>query len=422
VRQNLILLVGAGVSGVGGFVYHAVAGRALGPKIYGEVGALVALYTVGTTINLILILILARYAADLFAQRRDGGLRSIIERSAILLAPPTVVFILLGLALSPLVARFEHLSSPVPVIWLVVAVAACWYMALPRGVLQGTQRFTGLSVNMSLELAVRMVALIVLVWLGTSTSGAMIAILLGVAVATAGGTWALRDVLTAPSDRVRMRVMLSFAVTAAAGTIGVLLLYNLDVVLAAHYLDKHGTGIYTGLNKMGTILYFGTLSVGQVLFPRVVEAIATRRNPGLMLLLSAGLIAGLGLCAIAVFAVAPQLVVGLLFGSQFSDAQAYLLPMGFAGLGLSLNNLLTQFFMAVHDRIFIPLLAAGCVLEVVLIYLFHHGVAEVVTDVVVVMWALLAALTLRAVLLLPRLRPEMVDRPATAAGSDQTQS
>ncbi|MGH7883490.1 MAG: hypothetical protein ACREN8_11430, partial [Candidatus Dormibacteraceae bacterium] len=45
IRQNLILAGGGIVAGVGGFVYHAIAGRVLGPQTYGEVASLVALYT-----------------------------------------------------------------------------------------------------------------------------------------------------------------------------------------------------------------------------------------------------------------------------------------------------------------------------------------------------------------------------------------
>jgi O-antigen/teichoic acid export membrane protein len=241
----------------------------------------------------------------------------------------------------------------------------------------------------------------------------MISILSGVAIAYMAGMWALRDVLRSPPERVPMRAMAGFALTAAAGTVGILLLYNMDVVLAAHYLDKHDAGIYGGLNKIGTILYFGTLSVSQVLFPRVVEAVATRRNPGRLLLLSAGLITAMGVCAIAVFIVVPHLVVGILFGPQFRDAQAYLLPIGFVGLALSLNNLLTQFFMAVHDRVFIPILSLGCVFEASMIVLFHAGISQVVTDVVIGIWVLLAAFVVRCLLLLPHLRPEMVEQPAS---------
>jgi O-antigen/teichoic acid export membrane protein len=143
-----------------------------------------------------------------------------------------------------------------------------------------------------------------------------------------------------------------------------------------------------------------------VLFPRVVEAIAARRHPGRLLLLSGGLMAVLGVGAVVIFGLTRGLVASLLFGSQFSAAQPYVLAVGVIGLGLSLDNLLVQFLMAVHDRVFIPILAASCVLLVALIAVLHTGLTQIVGDVLVTIYVLLAVLVLRCVLLLPRLAPE----------------
>jgi hypothetical protein len=92
-------------------------------------------------------------------------------------------------------------------------------------------------------------------------------------------------------------------------------------------------------------------------------------------------------------------VVRALFGAAFADGQPYVLAIGVVGLTLSFANLLVQFLMALHDRLFVPILAAGCVLQPVLIALFHSGVREVVTDVIVAQLALLAALALRCMAL-----------------------
>jgi O-antigen/teichoic acid export membrane protein len=210
--------------------------------------------------------------------------------------------------------------------------------------------------------------------------------------------------------------MAGFSITAAAGIIGVQILYNQDVILAEHYLTGHYGGIYGGLNKIGTILFFLTLSVSQVLFPRVVEAVAKEQHPGRILLSSAGILSALGAGALLVFLVAPGLVVGVLFGPGFKDATPYVFPVGVIGLALSLDNLLVQFFMAVHDRVFVPILAAGCVTEAVLIILFHARVGEVVLDVLVALLALLVLLSVRCYLLLPTLHAESVAEPELAAG------
>ncbi|HMJ39767.1 MAG TPA: hypothetical protein VK606_09445, partial [Verrucomicrobiae bacterium] len=42
VRQNIILFAGGLTAGIGGFVYHAIAGRVLGPATYGQVAFLIA--------------------------------------------------------------------------------------------------------------------------------------------------------------------------------------------------------------------------------------------------------------------------------------------------------------------------------------------------------------------------------------------
>ena len=92
-----------------------------------------------------------------------------------------------------------------------------------------------------------------------------------------------------------------------------------------------------------------------------------------------------------------------------------------AGIGrprrhLALDNLLVQFFMAVHDRVFVPILAAGVVLEGVLIFLFHARVGQVVMDVLVALLALLVLLGIRCYVLLPTLRAESVAEPEPATG------
>jgi O-antigen/teichoic acid export membrane protein len=412
VRQNLVLFLGGFSAGLGGFVYHAIAGRALGPRLYGEVAALVGLYTVGTTANLILVLVMARYTADLMASGRLGAIRHIVGRSSLLLAIPAGAVLLLTLLLAVPIAAFENFESPVPIVFLGVAIAIFCYVAIPRGVLQGMQRFPALSANLSLELVVRTGSLVVLLALGAAVTGSILAMAAGAAFAYGLGMFTLRDLYRAESDVVQMRTMVSFALTAAAGTLGIILLYNLDVVLAAHYLDKHSAGIYGSLNKIEVIIYYGTLSVSQVLFPRVVEAVASRRHPGRLLLLSCGLTAMLGLGAIAVFGVTRGLIALILFGPQFSSAQPYVLAVSFIGLGLSLDNLLVQFLMAVHDRLFIPLLGGACLLLVALIAVFHGGLGTIVADVLVTIAALLAMLTIRCALLLRTLHPAVSEDAA----------
>jgi O-antigen/teichoic acid export membrane protein len=413
IRQNLVLFIGGLVAGIGGFVYHAIAGRVLGPDTYGEVATLIAVYAVGTGPALILIVVLARYTAMLNA-RGDPGVRSLLVRTVRLIAIPCLVLILLTTLFARPVALFEHVGSTIPILILGFSIALIWQVAIPRGILQGLQRFTPLSLNLSLELVIRTTVAYLLLRAGYAVSGAMAAVFAGLFFVFFLGLWSLRDHFRGTVRRVQLRVMAGFSLTAAAGIIGVQILYNQDVILAEHFLSHHDGGIYGGLNKIGTILFFLTLSVSQVLFPRVVEAVAREQNPGRILLSSAGILVALGGGALLVFAAVPGLVVGILFGSSFHDAIPLVFPVGVIGLALSLNNLLVQFFMAVHDRVFVPILALGVVAEGTLIFLFHAHVGQVVLDVLAALVCLLVLLGIRCYVLLPRLRAESVAEPQPA--------
>ena len=413
VRQNLTLFAGGLVAGIGGFVYHAIAGRVLGPATYGQVAFLIAIYSVGTAPALILIVVLARYTATLVA-RGDAGVRSLLARTMRLVAIPGLVLVLVTTLFARPLADFEHLGSGLPVLILGFSVALIWQVAIPRGILQGLQRFTSLALNLGLELIIRTTAVFLLLTAGYAVSGAMAAVFTGLAFCFALGLFSLRDHFGRGGTRVQLRVMAGFSLTAAVGIIGIQILYNQDVILAEHYLSAHSGGIYGGLNKIGTILFFLTLSVSQVLFPRVVEAVAKEQHPGRILVQSAGILTALGAGALVVFAVVPGLVVGILFGPGFRDATPYVLAVGVIGLALSLDNLLIQFFMAVHDRLFVPILAAACVAEAALIVVFHAGVGQIVTDVLATLLTLLALLSIRCYVLLPTLHAESLAEPQAA--------
>jgi O-antigen/teichoic acid export membrane protein len=414
VRQNLVLFIGGLVAGIGGFVYHAIAGRVLGPATYGQVAFLIAVYAVGTAPALILIVVLARYTATL-AARGDAGVRTLLGRTARLVAIPCLIAVLLTTLFARPVAALGHLGSTIPILILGFSIALIWQVAIPRGILQGLQRFPALSLNLSLELVVRTTAVFLLLRAGYAVSGAMAAVFIGLAFSFVLGLYTLRDHFKRIGTRVQLRVMAGFSLTAAAGIIGIQILYNQDVILAEHYLTSHQGGIYGGLNKIGTILFFLTLSVSQVLFPRVVEAVAKEQHPGRILLSSAGILTALAAGALLVFAVVPGLVVFILFGDTFRDATPFVFAVGVIGLALALNNLLVQFFMAVHDRVFVPILAVGCVAEGGLIILFHANVGQVVLDVLITLIGLLALLSLRCYILLPTLHAESLAEPQLTA-------
>src|SRR4030088_3320802 len=141
VRQNIILFAGGLTAGIGGFVYHAIGGRVLGPAIYGQVAFLIAVYAVGTAPALILVVVLARYTSTL-AARGEAGVRSLLGRTARLVAIPCLGAVLFTALFARPIAAFEHLGSTIPILILGFSTALVWQAAIPPGILPGLAAFT----------------------------------------------------------------------------------------------------------------------------------------------------------------------------------------------------------------------------------------------------------------------------------------
>jgi len=398
-RQNAVLFSGGAMAGLGGFIYNLVAARVLGPSAYGEVASLLAVYGALNAVNLVVGVVMARQAAILAGSERRGAVLGLLARASRRLAVRSLAPLLVLAILTPAAVWFLHLHSWVPFALMLVATALIWQSGVPRGILQGLQRFGWMSASQALEMTVRTGTLVAAFWARLGVAGAVGAVAAGAAVAYAVAVFPLRR-LPRVGEIEHAGAGRRFVMIAAVGVGGVLLLYNIDVVLAKHYLDARNAGIYGGLNKIETIIFFGTVSVSQVLYPRVLQAVTEKRRPARLLLLSAAIMALAGGCAIAVFTVAPKLVIGILYGSRFLPAAPYMTAVGFIGLALALDNLLVAFLMAVHDQVLVPLLIAGIALETLLIVSWHASVGQVVGDVVVALASLCAALTVRCLLLM----------------------
>src|SRR5207302_7660443 len=131
---------------------------------------------------------------------------------------PCLLFILLTTVFSRPIAAFEHIGSTLPILILGFSIALIWQVAIPRGILQGLQRFTALSLNLSLELLIRTTVVFLLLKAGYAVSGAMAAVFAGLAFVFCLGLYSLHDHFRGTGTRVRLRVMAGSLITAHTGS------------------------------------------------------------------------------------------------------------------------------------------------------------------------------------------------------------
>jgi hypothetical protein len=177
-RDALVLAAGMAAANAGNYAFNLALAFLLGPAAYGALAALLALVLVGSVPGLALQAVVARRTRLAGAAGRDAWAET--------LRP--VLWAGLGLAMltalaAPLLVRFLHLGSAVPVLWLAVALAPTPLLFATQGLLQGRERYGALAAVMVAGAAAKLAAGLALAAAGLGVSGALAGV-------TAGGTFA----------------------------------------------------------------------------------------------------------------------------------------------------------------------------------------------------------------------------------------
>jgi O-antigen/teichoic acid export membrane protein len=375
------------------YAFNLVMSRLLGPADYGALGALLALVLVGTVPGVALQAVVARHTT--LAGEAVGRLWS---RVLVAVVAVGAALGLLTVAASPAVAAFLHLPSLGPCLWLAAALLPLPLLSAVQGMLQGREWFGALAAVLLVSAAGRLAVGVGLVEDGLGVSGALAATAIGSAVAVlvavprlrAKGGWERPRVALPPRWPGKGSSAAAFGgevAAAAAGVLGLLLLANVDVLLARHFLTAEASGLYAAGGVLTKIAFWAPQFVVTLVFPRLVTATDRRRLLGR----SAAVVAAVGAPLVVAAALAPGLAARLSFGEAYLDVGPALPLFAALGTGLALVQLVLFTGMATADRAMYRLLLAAVAAEAALVALFlHDSVAEIVGASLAVVAALLA--------------------------------
>jgi O-antigen/teichoic acid export membrane protein len=372
------------------YAFNLVMSRLLGPADYGALGALLALVLVGTVPGVALQAVVARHTT--LAGRAVGRLWS---RVLVAVVAVGGALGLLALAASPAVAAFLHLPSLGPCLWLAAALLPLPLLSAVQGMLQGREWFGLLAAVLLVAAAGRLAVGLGLVEGGLGVEGALAATAIGSAVAVlvavprlrAQGGWEhVRRGWRWPGRGSPAAGVAGEVAAAAAGVLGLLLLANVDVLLARHFLPAEASGLYAAGAVLTKIAFWAPQFVVTLVFPRLVTAADRRRLLGR----SAAVVAAVGAPLVVAAALAPRLAARLSFGEAYLDVGPTLPLFAALGTGLALVQLVLFTGMASADRGMYRLLLAAVAAEAVLVAVFlHDSVAQIVGASLAVVAALL---------------------------------
>lgn len=394
VRGGTLLVAATLLWHASNFAFNAVAARLLGPRGYSELAAAVVLLYVASPILVSVQTIASRATTALEVHGRTAEIRpalvAYVRRIAFVAA-----LLCGGLALaSSDIARFLRLHSGVPIAILGVGLCLSLFTHCQRGVFQGTQRFDRVAASTAAEATAKVVGAVALLTVWRSVDSAVAAIPFAAACGLAVNTLLLRFLPKSTHDPEPVALpnagyqsaasLLTFVVLA--------LLLSADILAAKRYLPPSTAGIYAAVSLCGKVVYFATSAASLLLFPHFSERHEQKRDGRKILGASLGVVAVLSGTLVAVYFLAPAVVVIPLYGSGYRAAEPYLGRIAIAFAFYALAYLAATYLLARRSWLGAAGLSVAALVQLAGLYSFHGSIREVVTVQIVVLGAAAFAL------------------------------
>jgi O-antigen/teichoic acid export membrane protein len=339
-RQSGWLMIAAMSSGVLMYGVHL-----LSKKIpASEYGTLITLFSVvGLIPTIPFQMVFTHQTAAGLAKNRDRQLTSMIRAAGlgIFLFWAAAMFIVF--VFRNQVAANWHLVNPLALWMTMVVILFSLLMPLFQGVMQGQQNFLWLGWSNIFNGISRLAAAVFIVLvLGGQATGIMTGVFIGLAAATAVGSWQTRALWLGSSEPFNRREFLREVVPLLLGFAATQFLFCADTPFVDSYFGAEKTAPYGAAGTMSRALLWLVLPLAAVMFPKIVHSTAKSEKSNLLGLVLLGTAVLVGLGVLSLWILGPW-VVRLVYPPEYVSQTLAILPW-YAGamVPLALANVLVN--------------------------------------------------------------------------------
>ena len=367
-RAGVLVGVGTAVANACAYALNAVVARALGPGEFGAVGALLALVLVGSVPALALQAVAARRTAVAPPSTRAALDRRLLRTGTVLGAGVAATVALA----TPLLQDLLRLDDPTAVLWLALSLWPLTVVHGLQGLLQGRERFAALSGLFVLAGVLRLTGGTVAVLAGGGAAAVFAGTAVGYLLAVVPAVLLVLRGSRGGSASAERGVGRETA-TAALGLLGLVLLTNVDVLLARRYLPARESGLYAVGAVFAKIAFWAPQAVVVLAFP----SLASGRSATVLrtALLAVG---GCGAVLVAGAALLGPFAVRLVFGQEYVEVGRTAWVFTALGGALAVAQVLVFSGIAARSTRLALLVAAAIATEVAVVATVRHDtVAEI---------------------------------------------
>ncbi len=364
------------------FFYQIIMGRLLGPSEYGVLNSIMSLLFIFTAVTATVQTTSAKYSSIYLAQENIIKIKSFFYSiTKRLLIFSGVIFIII-IALLSKITSFLKVDFAYPVVFLGIMIIGGSLISIGRGTLQGIKRFKGLGVNLVLEVLLKLILGIILVYFGFKANGAVFGFMLATLISYLFIFIPLRDVLTKKPDdsvdsKVDIKKFYKSIFLILFSTILFSLLSYADIVLVKHFFSSHDTGVYSAAAQIGRIILFFPGAICIVLFPRLSEKHIKRENINITFFKGSAIIALISFVFLIVYYFFPEVLTSFIYGNEYLVASGLIFRYGIFMTFISLVTLQIFYFISIGKYWYLIQLFFILVGQIALIWIYHNNLGSI---------------------------------------------
>jgi len=376
-RGSLILLLLTAFGNFLSYVFQFTMAWMLGPSDYSILAAITSLIAIFGIPTLSLQTIIAKHTTELKVKKEIGKIKGMFKfLTKRVLAFSTATFIIFSLISYIWLSEFLKIPFSLLVLTGIFIFGAFLY-PVAAGILQGTKKFQDLGVSFVINCLTKLIVGVLLVVIGWKVYGAVLGFVSGIIVSFLIIFPFLKDIFEVKESKEKFSIFSKKSLLPFIAIVILVLIYSLDVIFAKAYFSAEIAGKYAVISLLGKIILFLTVSVGNVMLPisteRFIDGQKTKVLEKTILLVF--LICGFALIFFLFF---PDLIVQLLFGSQYSSASGILLYIGIAFSSISFLNIfiLNSISKNQFRKFQFIYLLSGLILQIILLSIFNQTIEQ----------------------------------------------
>ena len=370
------------------FFYHIIMGRLLGPSEYGVLTSIISFLFITSAIMGTVQTTSAKYASVYLAEGNIDKVRSFFYQITKRLLIFTVVIFIIIIVFVNKITSFLKIDSIYPIIFLGVMIIEGSLISIGRGTLQGIKKFKSLGIISILEVLLKLILGIILVYFGLKSSGAVLGFMLATLISYLFIFIPLRDILGKKVDRdidnkVDIREFYKSIFFILISTVLFSLLSFTDIILVKHFFSSSDTGFYSAAAQIGRIILFFPGAVGVVIFPRLSEKYTKKENVNITFFKGSAIIALISVGFLIVYYFFPEFLMNLIYGSKYLAASGLIFRYGIFMTFISLITLQIFYFISIGRYWYLIYSFFILIEQISLIWLYHNNLGLILLILII---------------------------------------